>query len=148
MTELEFTHRDPAGETDHLNPDGKRKRRKVNKVKQEENLDEGIQKVSNEEGRVASLPSIGTELWGRPKPSTKVPGARWIKIGLGDDPYHPRLHTGWKLVVNERSVNKIDTTPPNFNENEFTTESPPKIIRRNPKEVGNYNADLTAPKDD
>jgi hypothetical protein len=147
MTELEFTHRDPAGETDHLNPDGKRKRRKVNKIQQEENLDERIQEETNEEGNVASLPSIGTELWGRPKPSTKVPGAKWIKTGFGEDPYHPQWHTGWKLVANERSRKKVETTPPEFNENEFAAESPPKIIRRSQKEIGNYNADLTS-KDD
>ena len=46
MTELEFDFRDPAGETDHLRPDGTRKRRKVNKIKQKEDLDN-----KNSEGR-------------------------------------------------------------------------------------------------
>jgi hypothetical protein len=102
---------------------------------------------TEKESGALPLPSIGTELWGRPKPSTKVPGAKWIKIGFGNDPYRPQLHTGWKLVADERSQNKVEA-PPNFNENEYTTEPPQKIIRRSKREVGNYNADLTAPKDD
>ena len=106
-----------------------------------------IQKAGSEEGGATSLPPIGTELWGRPKPFTKVPGAKWIKIGFGDDIDHPQWHTGWKLVANERSRNKVKATPPNFNENEFASEPPSKIIRRSKKEVGNYNADLTS-KDD
>ena len=58
------------------------------------------------------LPAIGTEVWGRQRPSAKVPDAEWIKIGFGEDPYHPQLHTGWRLV--EISTYEADTRSPSL----------------------------------
>jgi hypothetical protein len=56
-------------------------------------------KETGENSSRTKIPEIGTEVWGRPKPTTVVPGAKWIKIGFGRDTYRPQLHTGWKLIA-------------------------------------------------
>jgi hypothetical protein len=53
----------------------------------------------------------------------------------------------YKVVINPQDISIDEMPPPGFETNELTTTSLPKIQKRTKNEVGNYNADLTAPKD-